>query len=270
MAKSLKTEVTCPVCLDFFSKPFSLSCAHTFCCNCIETWIRERKESVLTCPMCREINEKHFWQGWQITALTFLIRQHGPLLEERLHLSNGLLRSREDMTLDAATANSLLVLSSDLRSVQCGKICNNPMEDPNRFTHMTCVLGTPCFSTGCHYWEVEVGEGKEWSLGVCKESVDRKGKSSLSSELGFWTISMRAGAICSSSFPQTRISASSSLHCVGIFLDVDMGEVKFFDVRNDDLICTHSDLSCLEPLYPFFCPELPGEGDSGAPLRICP
>ncbi|XP_007957359.1 ret finger protein-like 4B [Orycteropus afer afer] len=270
MAKSLKAEVTCPVCLDFFSKPFSLSCAHTFCFDCIKTWTRKREERILICPMCRGITEKPLLEEWQMTALTFLVKQHGPLLEQKLHLSDELLRFREDVTLDAATANPLLVLSSDLRSVHCGKICNDPMEDANRFTHMTCVLGIPCFSTGCHYWEVEVGEGKEWSLGVCKESVDRRGKNSLSSEHGFWIISMKAGTIYSSSFPQTRISASSSLHRVGIFLDVEMEEVKFFDIRNDALIYTHSLPSYLGPLRPFFCPELPGEDGSGFPLRICP
>ncbi|KAM9666470.1 ret finger protein-like 4B [Trichechus inunguis] len=269
MAKSLKAEATCPVCLDFFSKPFSLSCAHTFCCDCIQTWIREREEPILICPMCRRMHERSLLEEWQMIALIFLIKQHGPLLEQRLHLSDRLLRCREDMTLDAATASSLLVLSSDLRSVQCGKICNNPVEDPNRFTYMTCVLGTPCFSTGRHYWEVEVEEGKEWTLGVCKESVDRKVKGSLSTEHGFWIISMKAGAIYSNSFPQIRISASPSLHHVGIFLDIEMEEVKFFDVRNDALIYTHEELSRSEPLRPFFCPEQPGEGDSGAPLRIC-
>ncbi|XP_037659498.1 ret finger protein-like 4B [Choloepus didactylus] len=232
--------------------------------------MQERGDSKLVCPLCREVNERPPLEEWQIRALTLLIMQHGPLLEQSLHVSDEIRKFQEYMTLDAATASPFLVLSDDLRSVQCGKVCRNPKEGPERFTHMPCVLGTPHFSSGCHYWEVEVGKGKEWALGVCKESVNRKEKSSFSSELGFWIISLTGSAIYPSSSPQTRISASPDLDRVGIFLDVEMEEIKFFDVRNDALIYTYRQLSSLEPLRPFFCPEHPGECDSGAPLSLCP
>ncbi|XP_008573584.1 PREDICTED: ret finger protein-like 4B [Galeopterus variegatus] len=270
MARCLQAEATCPVCLDFFSYPVSISCGHTFCSCCIKKWMRERKNLRMICPMCREELEDSHFDEFHLRNLKLLIQQHFPLLEQSLHVSQKLLRFREDVTLDAATANSLLVLSDDLRSVRCGKVCHSPLDDPRRFTHLACVLGTPSFSAGCHYWEVEVGEGKEWALGVCRESVDRETKSNLSPEQGFWLISMRAGAIHANSIPEQRIPASSGLRRVAVFLDVELEEIKFFDVGNDALICIHSSLSVVEPLRPFFCPELPGEGDFGAPLSICP
>ncbi|XP_024407841.2 ret finger protein-like 4B [Desmodus rotundus] len=217
--------------------------------------------------MCREVDEKPPLEEWQVSLLTLLIRQHQFLLDQSLYLREKFLKFQEDMTLDAATANSRLVLSEDLRKVHCGKICHNAMEDPQRFASMACVLGSLRFSSGRHYWEVEVEEGKEWALGICKESVDRK-KSSFSSEHGFWTISMKAGAIYFSSIPDTRIPARPGLSRIGIFLDVEVEEIKFFDVRNNAIIYVHSELS-LEPLRPFFCPGLPGEEDSGGPLSIC-
>lgn len=107
-------------------------------------------------------------------------------------------------------------------------------------------------------------EGKEWALGVCKDSVDRKRKSSFSPEHGFWLISMKAGAIYSSSIPETTVPANSGLCHIGSFLDVEMEESKFFDVRNDALIYIQTNFSCLEPLCPFFCPDLPGESERGS------
>ncbi|XP_004455918.1 ret finger protein-like 4B [Dasypus novemcinctus] len=229
----------------------------------------ERQESTLTCPLCRGVNEKPPKEERQIHVLMLLIKQHGPLLEQSLHLSDASLRSQEYKILDAATANSFLDLSDDLRTIQCGKICYNPLEGPERFTHMACVLGSSCFLFGYHYWEVEVGEGKGWALGVCKDSVNRREKNILSSVLGFWVISMKGKAIYPSSFPQTRIPTSPDLHCVGIFLDVDLEEIKFFDVRFDALIYTQTDLSSLEPLRPFFCHEQTREDDSSDPFSLC-
>lgn len=269
MPASLREEATCPVCLELFSNPVSLPCVHTFCFDCMQLWLLERKDMKLTCPICREATEKPPLEEWQIRTLTLLTQQHSFLLEQSLHMRKEFLTFREDMTLDAATANSCLVLSNDLRKVQCGKICHDLVDDPQRFTHMACVLGTSCFSSGYHYWEVEVEEGKDWALGVCKQSVDRNRKSGFSSEHGFWVISMKAGTIYSNSIPETRISASPGLSHIGIFLDVEIEEIKFFDVRNDALIYIHSNFSCFESLHPLFCPELPGEGGRGGTLSIC-
>ncbi|XP_026949308.1 ret finger protein-like 4B [Sagmatias obliquidens] len=270
MANRLQEEAACPVCQEVFLNPIALSCAHTFCFDCMQSWMEEQKDLKLICPVCRGVNENPPLEEWQVGELILLITQHGSQLEQGLHVNDEYLKFWEDITLDAATANPFLVLSDDLRSVQCGKICQNLIEDPQRFAYWACILGTPCFSSGCHYWVVEVGEGNEWALGVCKKSVDRKRKSGFSSEHGFWIISMKAGIIYTCSIPETRIPASPGLSQVGIFLDIELEEIKFFDVSNDALIYIHSNFSCLEPLCPFFSPELPREGDNGGPLTICP
>ncbi|XP_070275186.1 ret finger protein-like 4B [Myotis yumanensis] len=228
----------------------------------------KREDLKLSCPLCREVISEFPLVEWQVRIFTICIQQHGFLLERSLSRRDVFQRFQEHMTLDAATANSSIVLSDDLRQVHCGKIYHNSIEDTQRFAYMACVLGTPCFSSGRHYWEVEVEEGRGWALGVCKESVDRRRKSGFSSEQGFWVISMKAGTIHFSSIPETTISASPSLSRVGIFLDVEMEEIKFFDVRNDALIYKCSNFF-LEPLRPFFCPKLPGEEDNGGFLSIC-
>lgn len=265
---SLKEEAICPVCLGPFFNPISLSCLHIFCYDCIQKWLLKREDLKLICPLCRKAISKLPLVEWQVGILTVCIKQHSFLLEQSLSVRDVFRRFQKHMTLDAATANSSLILSDDLRQVHCGKTRHNPVGDTQRFAYMAFVLGTPCFSSGRHYWEVEVEEGRGWALGVCKESVDRKRKSGFSSEQGFWVISMKAGTILFSSIPETTISASPGLSRVGIFLDVEMEEIKFFDVRNDALIYKCSNFFW-EPLRPLFCPELPGEEDNGGLLSIC-
>ncbi|XP_048656317.1 ret finger protein-like 4B [Marmota marmota marmota] len=269
MDRSLEVETFCPICLELVFDPISLSCSHIFCFHCIQDWLRIREESILTCPLCRRENKKPVREEMHIRTLTLWIRQHGSFLGQNLLWSTELLRFWVDVTLDAATANCLLVLSNDLKTVYCGKICHNPVEYPKRFTRLACVLGSPCFSSGRHYWEVEVEQGTEWALGVCKELVERKRSMNLSPEHGFWIISLKAGEIHASS-TQEGIPASPDLCQVGILLDVEMGEIKFFNVKNGDLICTAVLFSkaVWEHLCPFFYPESPAEQNRGSPLRI--
>lgn len=43
-------ELKCTICTQPFTKPVSLSCQHTFCCECIEIWLNEHH----SCPTCRQ------------------------------------------------------------------------------------------------------------------------------------------------------------------------------------------------------------------------
>ena len=36
LLKNLKKQVTCPICLDTYTKPKTIACLHTFCCECLE------------------------------------------------------------------------------------------------------------------------------------------------------------------------------------------------------------------------------------------
>uniref|UniRef100_A0A4W3GY46 RING-type E3 ubiquitin transferase n=1 Tax=Callorhinchus milii TaxID=7868 RepID=A0A4W3GY46_CALMI len=57
MASGLQTEcwteeITCPICLDFFTDPVSLDCGHNFCHSCItRNW---EKQETNRCAVCQE------------------------------------------------------------------------------------------------------------------------------------------------------------------------------------------------------------------------
>ncbi|KAI4796229.1 hypothetical protein KUCAC02_027884 [Chaenocephalus aceratus] len=51
MASRLEEELCCPVCKDVFRDPVVLSCSHSFCKACLQTWWRERPSR--ECPVCK-------------------------------------------------------------------------------------------------------------------------------------------------------------------------------------------------------------------------
>uniref|UniRef100_UPI00358E0BD1 E3 ubiquitin/ISG15 ligase TRIM25-like n=1 Tax=Myxine glutinosa TaxID=7769 RepID=UPI00358E0BD1 len=53
-ARICKEDLTCPVCMDLFSEPVTLSCGHTFCQRCADGhWSSRDPGTQCTCPTCR-------------------------------------------------------------------------------------------------------------------------------------------------------------------------------------------------------------------------
>ncbi|MEQ2229313.1 hypothetical protein ILYODFUR_017587 [Ilyodon furcidens] len=54
MASGSETNLSCPVCHDVYKDPVLLSCSHSFCVACLQSWWRRRE--VLECPVCKRIS----------------------------------------------------------------------------------------------------------------------------------------------------------------------------------------------------------------------
>ncbi|KAK7910363.1 hypothetical protein WMY93_015047 [Mugilogobius chulae] len=96
-----------------------------------------------------------------------------------------------DVTLDPDTANPWLQLSQDRRQVRHLGAWQDLPEHPERFDTVVIVLGRCGFTSGRHYWEVQVGDKDDWYLGVAKSSVNRKGRISVSTAQGYWALAMK-------------------------------------------------------------------------------
>uniref|UniRef100_A0A671U659 Tripartite motif containing 35-12 n=1 Tax=Sparus aurata TaxID=8175 RepID=A0A671U659_SPAAU len=51
MASRLEEDLCCPVCHDVFREPVVLSCSHSFCKDCLQSWWTERQTR--ECPVCK-------------------------------------------------------------------------------------------------------------------------------------------------------------------------------------------------------------------------
>lgn len=138
-------------------------------------------------------------------------------------------------------------------------------DNPERFDCRPCVLGRESFSSGKHYWEVEVENVMVWAIGVCRDNVERKGEALLVPQNGFWTLEMFGNQYRALSSPETIIPLKECLHRVAIFLDCETGDVSFYNMRDRSHIYTCPPVAFAGPLRPFF-----RLGSDDSALFICP
>ncbi|XP_042303373.1 E3 ubiquitin-protein ligase TRIM39-like [Sceloporus undulatus] len=185
-----------------------------------------------------------------------------------------LTKFKVDVTLDPATAHPSLVISEDRKSVKYGGRQSEQLTKENctgRFDTYVLVLGSEKFTSGRHYWEVEVGDSTEWDLGVYREAVGRKEQVSIMSPMsGFWRLWLRNGDQYKALISRPILLPMNVKPMrVGVFLDYSEGKVSFYNVTEKTHIYTYVG-TFYTPLRPFFSPSRPKKGDKAYPLNICP
>uniref|UniRef100_A0A3B1JKH4 Tripartite motif containing 35-12 n=1 Tax=Astyanax mexicanus TaxID=7994 RepID=A0A3B1JKH4_ASTMX len=173
------------------------------------------------------------------------------------------------VTLDPNTAYPCLSLSRNLSRVSNTGVIQKLPDNPERFDHFVFVLGSEGFTSGRHAWEVEVGENKDWVIGVVKESISRKGKISGGPEGGSWNIALSDGRYTAMTAPPTLLDVSGRLERVRVKLDYEAGEVSFSNSLDLTAIYTFTG-QFTERMFPFFCPGANINGSNPGPLKICP
>nr|XP_060461807.1 tripartite motif-containing protein 6 isoform X4 [Panthera onca] len=172
-----------------------------------------------------------------------------------------------DVTLNPHTANLNLVMSKNRRQVRFvgATLPGSYLEE-----HYDCgILGSQHFSSGKHYWEVDVAKKTDWILGVCSNSVEptycfnqftnnRNVYSRYQPQSGYWVIGLhhkheyRAYEESSTSL---LLSMMVPPRRVGIFLDYEAGTVSFYNVTNHGFpIYTFSKYYFPSTLSPYFNP----------------
>ncbi|KAM9328703.1 E3 ubiquitin-protein ligase TRIM21-like isoform 2-T3 [Pholidichthys leucotaenia] len=174
-----------------------------------------------------------------------------------------------DVTLDPGTAHLQLILSDDGKQVKHGDEWKTLPDNPERFSLNTCVLGKQSFSSGRFFFEVQVEGKTDWTLGVARESINRKEVLNLKPQNGLWTVWLRnRHQYKALANPQVPLSLQSGPQKVGVFVDYEEGLVSFYDVDAPALIYSFTGCSFNEKLHPFFNPGLNSSGKNSQPLVV--
>lgn len=181
------------------------------------------------------------------------------------------------LTFDPDTAHPLLSLSPDCSSVVFDDDKTMPPKEelernPRCFSYYYCILGRESFTTGRHYWEVEVGKKTAWRVGVAREDVPRGEMKSSTCADGIWTLSLKSGSLLACTHPTpTPVRTSILPMRIGVFLDCEREEVTFYNAVTMSALYSF----CMEdvegPIFPFYNPCDTDDGKNASPLSMfCP
>nr|XP_034960963.1 butyrophilin subfamily 1 member A1-like [Zootoca vivipara] len=160
-----------------------------------------------------------------------------------------------NVTLDPDTAHPCLILSEDQKSLRWGYKPQALPDNPERFSSCLCVLGREGFTAGRHFWEVNVGFGEEWTVGVARKSVERKDFFfSLSPKGGIWAVGKCGVMYMAFTSPlYSPLSLSQEPRRIRVTLDYEGGCVSFSDADSGAELYTFSGASFSgETLLPYF------------------
>ncbi|XP_056257676.1 E3 ubiquitin-protein ligase TRIM39 isoform X1 [Seriola aureovittata] len=170
----------------------------------------------------------------------------------------------EDVTLNPVTAYPFLILSEDRKQVKRGEKLQFYRNSSHRFDVWSCVSAKEGFSSGRHYWEVCVGESKDWKVGVVSESAQRKGLFDMSPANGYYVLWWSGSQLRALTAPPlTKVKCPQKLRQVGVFLDVDEGQVSFYNVKSGSEIYGFTGSEFTERMFPLL-----GTGDKDVPLVL--
>ncbi|XP_069507923.1 zinc-binding protein A33-like [Ambystoma mexicanum] len=173
------------------------------------------------------------------------------------------------LTLDPETAHSALVLSEDRTSVQCSSVDRRLPPHPKRFLKSLAVLGSEGFTSGRHYWEVDVGKASAWVLGVAEESISRQGNVELIPWNGVWAIQRKGGDTYEALERKPRtLSLTSMPQRIGVYVDTKEKQISFYNA--DDMCHMHTfHFFRSVELFPYFCHCANTSKEKPAILTIC-
>ncbi|XP_043100983.1 uncharacterized protein LOC122349120 [Puntigrus tetrazona] len=165
---------------------------------------------------------------------------------------------------------------SDLKVKDCKMMRDGPNYSPSGdgFPYELCAFGAQRFTSGLHYWEVELAQRgispkNYWLIGVAKDgSFPSRERSALTPSAGFWFLcSDGPNGFYTNTDPPVKLSLTPRPERLGVLFDYDDGQLSFYNVTESKHLLTISSRFS-GPVVPLFNP---GVGDQGV-LEIldCP
>ncbi|XP_078738693.1 tripartite motif-containing protein 14-like [Lampetra fluviatilis] len=157
------------------------------------------------------------------------------------------------LTLDTNSAHDLLQVSLDLRMVTRTGVSQHRPHHPHRFDLYPQSLCRESFSSGRHYWEVDVEGAESCRVGVVYGMIPRKGRDAacrLGGGDASWSlVKDRDCFSVRHAGEATPLLVAALPQRVGVHLDWEGGVLQFYREDTGDILCTlHHRFT--QPLFP--------------------
>uniref|UniRef100_A0A8D2M4F1 B30.2/SPRY domain-containing protein n=1 Tax=Zonotrichia albicollis TaxID=44394 RepID=A0A8D2M4F1_ZONAL len=153
---------------------------------------------------------------------------------------------------DCEHVHPRLIVSRHHNTVWVGARIQNLPDTPKRFMSSCSILGTQGFTSGRHYWEVEVEENGGWAVGVALESVPRKELLDLQRSETVWGLRMESNhryrTVCMT--PEV-LALREKLQRIRVCLEYEMGRVTFYNTKDLTQIL-QLEATFTEKVFPYF------------------
>ncbi|KAL2091164.1 hypothetical protein ACEWY4_013427 [Coilia grayii] len=116
----------------------------------------------------------------------------------------------------------------------------DPLKASITDTALPHALCNKCFSSGKHYWEVQVGKDSKqsWYVGVCTKDAVQTDSVSLHPENGFWVLHYERGTgLFANTQPPTKVPVRELFKTVGVFLNCDEHTLTFYNADKNVCLC---------------------------------
>ncbi|XP_040203923.1 E3 ubiquitin-protein ligase TRIM11-like [Rana temporaria] len=135
-----------------------------------------------------------------------------------------------DILLDEDTANNDVFISYDKKTAsRSGGLQNRP-HSWKRFRDYNQVLGSQSFSSGRHYWEVDVQRSNNWIIGMCYANIHRYGKNSyIGDNNKSWGLDRKGKKYRAAHDEEvTELPYNIPTNRIRVYLDYEAGQLSFY------------------------------------------
>ncbi|XP_041634642.1 nuclear factor 7, brain-like [Cheilinus undulatus] len=141
---------------------------------------------------------------------------------------------------DVSTCHPWLKVSSDRLHLSEAELPSSSPSQSQSDLKRPFVLGDTIISAGRHYWEVEVLSEGYWRFGVMSKSALKKKSPTLFPRGGFYTL-LRASRFWACDNTPVNLQKVTVPTRVGVYVDVEEGQVSFYDAAQRVHVYTFSD-----------------------------
>ncbi|XP_014349709.2 E3 ubiquitin/ISG15 ligase TRIM25-like [Latimeria chalumnae] len=162
------------------------------------------------------------------------------------------LQKDPDLTFDANTASSSLILSNDLKTAITTKTKKQGFTENRQSSLQLQVFCSQSFSSGCHFWKFKIGKKPYWGLGITYDRIVKKGGSSLLGvKSSSWALICLEGKLCvGNNNKGISIKQETAPQKVGMYLDYEEGILSFYNVTETFRHLYTFNCTFTKPVYP--------------------